>query len=520
MKLLPLFLFICLSIFPQQQTDIPWPTLANSPWPMIKHDPQLTGRSPYKGPQTPTVIWTADMTNGIFSGPVIGADDNLYFGSYFQDLFSIGISDSFYCYYPTGTRKWVYKLGTSKPPQTGIVIDSSGNIYFGALDKYIYALNSEGILQWKYLTDAPVPELAFPNIDLDGNIYISSYDGYLYSLSPEGELNWRVNYENFSSRSAAISPDGSTLYIPGRDSNLCAISKDGTLKWRFTSGIIHKAPIVDSEGNIYFIPDKAPQYLYSLLSDGNIRWKFYLQNLGDFELYSMPVIDHQGNISFIALDTIASTYHQLISLDFQGNFRWSYLLNDPEEYDDFWQPLICDNEGTIYFGSTHGHNYFAISSEGTLKWKLPLEFPVKQVDNTGAIAKDGTLFIGVHATSLGTGYTKTLYAIKDTGSVGVDDNEATILQYSLEHNYPNPFNPSTKISYTLKEEGNVKLLIYDIKGELISTLVNERQQSGSYEVDFTLPGSISTGVYIYRLTVSDNSHNKIFSDVKKMIYLK
>jgi hypothetical protein len=93
-------------------------------------------------------------------------------------------------------------------------------------------------------------------------------------------------------------------------------------------------------------------------------------------------------------------------------------------------------------------------------------------------------------------------------------------EYHLNQNYPNPFNPSTKISYTLKEEGNVKLLIYDIKGELISTLVNERQQSGSYEVDFTLPGSISTGVYIYRLTVSDNSHNMIFSDVKKMIYLK
>jgi D-alanyl-D-alanine carboxypeptidase len=94
-------------------------------------------------------------------------------------------------------------------------------------------------------------------------------------------------------------------------------------------------------------------------------------------------------------------------------------------------------------------------------------------------------------------------------------------EYSLSQNYPNPFNPSTKIRYTLKEEGNVKLLIYDIKGELISTLVNERQQSGSYEVDFTLPANISTGVYIYRFTVSDNnSHSMIFSDVKKMVYLK
>jgi hypothetical protein len=93
-------------------------------------------------------------------------------------------------------------------------------------------------------------------------------------------------------------------------------------------------------------------------------------------------------------------------------------------------------------------------------------------------------------------------------------------EFVLEQNYPNPFNPSTKISYSLKEEGYVKLFIYDIKGELISTLVNGRQQSGNYEVDFKLSGNISTGVYIYRLTVTDNIYNVVFSDVKKMVFLK
>ncbi len=77
MKSLVLLLLLPSLLYSQQQVDIPWTTLADSPWPMVKHDPQFTGRSPYKGPQTPNIIWTRDMENGIFSGPVIGETGNL-----------------------------------------------------------------------------------------------------------------------------------------------------------------------------------------------------------------------------------------------------------------------------------------------------------------------------------------------------------------------------------------------------------------------------------------------------------
>ena len=93
----------------------------------------------------------------------------------------------------------------------------------------------------------------------------------------------------------------------------------------------------------------------------------------------------------MAIDTACCPYYPaLASFTNAGEFRWKYLLDD-EESDDFWQPLICDSEGTVYVGSTFGYNYYAISSDGILKWKLPLEFNSQQVDNTGAISKDGTL---------------------------------------------------------------------------------------------------------------------------------
>ena len=67
----------------------------------------------------------------------------------------------------------------------------------------------------------------------------------------------------------------------------------------------------------------------------------------------------------------------------------------------------------------------------------------------------------------------------------VKDEWKPLNNYILYQNYPNPFNPSTKIGYKLKERGYVKLYVYDIKGELVSVLVNEVQEAGYYEVDFS-----------------------------------
>jgi len=111
--------------------------------------------------------------------------------------------------------------------------------------------------------------------------------------------------------------------------------------------------------------------------------------------------------------------------------------------------------------------------------------------------------------------------------VSVKNEWVPVNNYILYQNYPNPFNPSTKIGYKLKERGYVKLYVYDIKGELVSVLVNEVQESGYYEVEFNSTVShsgegrnLASGVYIYQIFVSSENRIPVFSDVKKMIYLK
>jgi outer membrane protein assembly factor BamB len=518
MKTLIIFIFISLNTFPQQQTDIPWPTLADSPWPMIKHDPQFTGRSPYKGPQTPTVIWTVDMPHGIFDGPIIGEDTHLYFGPYAADITPpySGISAYFYCYDNNGNFLWEYNLPSLQTPSGGPLIDSAGCIYFGALDHYFYALNPDGTLKWRYQTGELIGDL--PNIDLQGNLYVASYDGYLYCLTREGMLNWKVNHQAFAGKSPTFSPDGNTIYIPGADSNIYALNLDGSIKWVFNCSRVYKGVLVDSEGNIYFVPEQAPQYFYSIRNDGTVRWKVLIQNLSALEIISIPTIDWEGNLYTIGADSLPPYHRALISYDYFGNFRWIYRLDN--EYEDIYQPLICDSDGTIYFGSTFGYKYYAVANDGTLKWEMPLEFDKKQVDNTGAISEDGTLYIGVHATIFETGLTRTLYAIKDNGSVDVNDHQLSSTQYALEQNYPNPFNPSTVISYSLPQNSEVTIKIYDVLGNEITTLIDEEKPAGNYELKWNAP-DIAGGVYFYQMSaVPSDPENKPFIETRKMILLR
>ena len=99
------------------------------------------------------------------------------------------------------------------------------------------------------------------------------------------------------------------------------------------------------------------------------------------------------------------------------------------------------------------------------------------------------------------------------GFDSVEDEEIIAKYFRLNQNYPNPFNPTTKISYVLKQPGEVKLIVYDLSGREIKTLVNKYQNSGEYSVNFDGNG-LSSGVYFYKLKI-----NNLFL-TKKMILLQ
>lgn len=102
--------------------------------------------------------------------------------------------------------------------------------------------------------------------------------------------------------------------------------------------------------------------------------------------------------------------------------------------------------------------------------------------------------------------------------VSVTNDEILATDYQLYPNYPNPFNPSTNIRYSLPAAGNVKVEIFNTLGQLVNTIVNNYQEAGSHNVVWNgsdMNGNqVSTGIYIYKLTTNN------FVSAKKMVLVK
>jgi type IX secretion system substrate protein len=101
---------------------------------------------------------------------------------------------------------------------------------------------------------------------------------------------------------------------------------------------------------------------------------------------------------------------------------------------------------------------------------------------------------------------------------GTDADDGIVLRTALNGNYPNPFNPTTTIAYSLKADENVTLEIYNIRGQLIRTLINDRIAAGPQEAVWNglddNRNRVGSGVYFYKLNAGD------YTSTKKMILLK
>lgn len=106
----------------------------------------------------------------------------------------------------------------------------------------------------------------------------------------------------------------------------------------------------------------------------------------------------------------------------------------------------------------------------------------------------------------------------DTGTLDVEDEVAVPLAFSLEHNYPNPFNPSTAIQFALPKSSHVKMTVYNSAGQLVRTLIDKDMSAAHHTVrwDGTNDGgqSVSSGVYFYRIEADS------YDNTKRMMLLK
>lgn len=157
-------------------------------------------------------------------------------------------------------------------------------------------------------------------------------------------------------------------------------------------------------------------------------------------------------------------------------------------------PRFWYTRGTnIYFSSNSGDNWSSAYTGTANLLDIDVSTP-----NCCAVG----WAVGANGTIVGLGFT------------GIANNHNQIpSEYMLMQNYPNPFNPSTMITFQIPKSGNVKLVVYDLLGREVKTLLNEFKPVGTYDVSFDA-ANLSSGVYFYKLESGS------FTDSKKMLLVK
>lgn len=156
-----------------------------------------------------------------------------------------------------------------------------------------------------------------------------------------------------------------------------------------------------------------------------------------------------------------------------------------------------------FIGYTIGHGgHIFKSTNGGMTWQMQQSPTDRDLESLVFTAVSG-FACGVEGT-----------IIKTEGPSGISEiNSKTPDKFTLSQNYPNPFNPTTDIKFSVSKASLVKLLIFDIIGREVETLVNDNLNPGTYKVSWNA-GRFASGMYFFRLQAGS------FVETKKMILLK
>ena len=129
------------------------------------------------------------------------------------------------------------------------------------------------------------------------------------------------------------------------------------------------------------------------------------------------------------------------------------------------------------------------------------------------VSNESSVFLGVFIDDV------EIYPEGPTAIAQNESNMPTPSDWKLSQNYPNPFNLNTKIEYSIPEQGNVKIIIYNINGEIVRNLLNSHINPGLHFINWdgqdNAGNIVGSGIYLYQIQIKG-----VFSEMKKMILLK
>lgn len=236
----------------------------------------------------------SDYRAGHFLTPILSENKTIYMCSNLNKLYALNTK---------GEELWTFDAGLSTPR-----IGPEGTIYV-TTKKWLYAINPNGTEKWSVMVekaDSFVYHLTLPPIGKDGTIYIGSWEKKIYAYNLDGEKKWEVDLgKGFLHDRPSVGQDGNIYATTGGD--LYSISSDGKVKWKYSYGDISIGPLGDlpigppaigSDGTIYTGSEDGK--VYSINPDGSQNWITNLRKwkFGD-KSTSAPEVGENGTIYVI-----------------------------------------------------------------------------------------------------------------------------------------------------------------------------------------------------------------------------
>lgn len=333
-------------------------------WRMYGHDPQHTGRSPYRGAQSQHYHMLFDIDHNFVAPVVIGPGGTAYFGGKDKNLYAVSaagtllwsvatdgmilsspalsldnilyatsMDGNLYAIDASGARLWTFPTGAEL--QSSPVIGPAGTIYICG-DRMVYALNPDGTLQWSYPTADSV--VSTPALDTAGTVFVSSVDCGLYAIHSDGALKWRFSADHALYSTPSIGADG-TVYFGDISGTYYAIDPDGALKWTLALSSINKTgSAIAADGTVYVISRNG--WCYAVNPDGTLKWSLQT-NLE--QPTGSPAVGADGKI-------YVSGYRGVIAVSPDGSALWQTGTNSSA-------PVIGYDD-TLYVAMDFGIEYF------------------------------------------------------------------------------------------------------------------------------------------------------------------
>ncbi len=351
--------------------------------------------------------------------------------------------------------------------------------------------------------------------DESGNLYLTgnsnlkgSKDIFLIKTDKDGNLLWEKYYEEEGIQSAtgicitqnAIYLNGYTNNLTGGDYDLYVTNtdKEGNIIWQkkiggtgseLASNIITKDDYIVCAGSTgSFNAVNRDMLAIKMDFQGNIVWQKNL-NRNNFDSAGKIIATLDGGFTFIGnSDRHGSDFMDIsiFKLTDAGVKKWGVYKEAYNYYDYGADITEIDKNMFIAIGNCKIDNYnndiliTEVDSLGNTQWNHIIDFGKNEwATNILKITSDRFMLIGFTNSEDGNyDIFNTIFEINTSSAEG----ESFVPKTFLYNNYPNPFNPSTTISYSLAEASDVKLQIFDITGQVIKELVNGYQNSGSYSV--------------------------------------